>query len=208
MICSLGHVLCASLLPSQPSIPPGSLNWVPASAGVKAGMSPLSVGRWHCRNSEACCILLYPVTFLYFYISLGCLLGNSVLSYCNTQMRPLTQTNCLPVCWSAECVHNTHLVTCISVDDSPGDCVCIDILHGWDDLPRPTVCVPTETEGGTRTRRFRVWREMFTRPCTETPRPCARSGSMCLSVYLRVTSSFVKTEVWDLSLRLKVWSKN
>ena len=30
---------------SQPSIPPGSLNSVPASAGVKAGMSPLSGGR-------------------------------------------------------------------------------------------------------------------------------------------------------------------
>jgi len=33
---------------TQPCIPPGSLNWVPASAGVKAGMSPLSGGRQHC----------------------------------------------------------------------------------------------------------------------------------------------------------------
>ena len=30
---------------AQPCIPPGSLNRVPASAGVKAGMSPLPGGR-------------------------------------------------------------------------------------------------------------------------------------------------------------------
>jgi len=30
---------------TRPCIPPGSLNRVPASAGVKAGMSPLSGGR-------------------------------------------------------------------------------------------------------------------------------------------------------------------
>ena len=30
---------------TQPCIPPGSLNRVPASAGVKAGMSPQSGGR-------------------------------------------------------------------------------------------------------------------------------------------------------------------
>jgi len=30
---------------TQPCIPPGSLNRVPASAGVRAGMSPLSGGR-------------------------------------------------------------------------------------------------------------------------------------------------------------------
>ena len=30
---------------SQPCIPPGSLNEVPASAGVRAGMSPLPGGR-------------------------------------------------------------------------------------------------------------------------------------------------------------------
>ena len=30
---------------TQPCIPPGSLNRVPASAGVKAGMSPLPGGR-------------------------------------------------------------------------------------------------------------------------------------------------------------------
>ena len=30
---------------TQPCIPPGSLNQVPASAGVKAGMPPLSGGR-------------------------------------------------------------------------------------------------------------------------------------------------------------------
>jgi len=32
---------------TQPCIPPGSLNRVPASAGVKAGMSPLPGGRQH-----------------------------------------------------------------------------------------------------------------------------------------------------------------
>jgi len=30
---------------TQPCIPPGSLNRIPASAGVKAGMSPLLDGR-------------------------------------------------------------------------------------------------------------------------------------------------------------------
>ena len=30
---------------TQPCIPPGSLNRVPASAGVRAGMSPLPGGR-------------------------------------------------------------------------------------------------------------------------------------------------------------------
>jgi len=34
--------------PTRPCIPPGSLNRVPASAGVKAGMSPLSEDRKHC----------------------------------------------------------------------------------------------------------------------------------------------------------------
>ena len=35
-------------LSGNTSIPPGSLNQVPASAGVKAGMSPLQGGRYHC----------------------------------------------------------------------------------------------------------------------------------------------------------------
>jgi len=34
-----------SILVSQPRIPQGSLNRVPASAGLRAGMSPLSGGR-------------------------------------------------------------------------------------------------------------------------------------------------------------------
>jgi len=34
-----------SLRSTQPCIPPGSLNRVPASAGVRAGMSPLPGGR-------------------------------------------------------------------------------------------------------------------------------------------------------------------
>ena len=33
---------------TQPCIPTGSLNRVPASAGVKAGMSPLPGGRYYC----------------------------------------------------------------------------------------------------------------------------------------------------------------
>jgi len=47
-ICSLGHGLHTSTAvprSTQPCIPPGSLNRVPASAGVKAGMSPLPSGR-------------------------------------------------------------------------------------------------------------------------------------------------------------------
>ena len=32
---------------TQPCIPPGSLYWVPASAGVRAGMSPLPGGRYY-----------------------------------------------------------------------------------------------------------------------------------------------------------------
>jgi len=45
--CSLGHGLRLIALPrsTQPCIPPGSLNRVPASAGVRAGMSPLPGGR-------------------------------------------------------------------------------------------------------------------------------------------------------------------
>ena len=38
---------------TQPCIPPGSLNRAPASAGVRAGMSPLPGGRLDCE-------LLYP----------------------------------------------------------------------------------------------------------------------------------------------------
>ena len=44
----LGYTLSACNQPTrstQPGIPPGSLNRVPASAGVKAGMLPLSGGR-------------------------------------------------------------------------------------------------------------------------------------------------------------------
>ena len=54
--------------PIQPCIPPGLLNRVPASAGVRAGMSPLpQVTRcdlkWHVSfcSGEACCELLYSV---------------------------------------------------------------------------------------------------------------------------------------------------
>jgi len=40
------HLVCNQPTRStQPCIPPGSLNRVPASAGVKAGMSPLPGGR-------------------------------------------------------------------------------------------------------------------------------------------------------------------
>ena len=36
---------CSQLRSTQPCIPPGSLNRVPASAGVRAGMSPPPGGR-------------------------------------------------------------------------------------------------------------------------------------------------------------------
>jgi len=48
VVCSLGHGLCTfTAVPrsTQPFVPPGSLNRVPVSAGVKAGMSPLPGGR-------------------------------------------------------------------------------------------------------------------------------------------------------------------
>jgi len=38
-------VLVAIIRSTQPCIPPGSFNRVPASAGVRAGMSPLPGGR-------------------------------------------------------------------------------------------------------------------------------------------------------------------
>jgi len=41
----LGNSIGISARSTQPCIPPGSLNRVPASAGVKAGMSPLLEGR-------------------------------------------------------------------------------------------------------------------------------------------------------------------
>ena len=45
---SVGYTISACYKPTrstQPCIPSGSLNQVPALAGVKAGMSPLSGGR-------------------------------------------------------------------------------------------------------------------------------------------------------------------
>jgi len=77
-MCSLGHGLCTfTAVPksAQPCIPLGSLNWVLASAGVKAGMSPLPGGKQHCGpiwhvsslSSVAMlhCELLYPYTFTF-----------------------------------------------------------------------------------------------------------------------------------------------
>ena len=49
---------------TQPCIPPGSLNRVPASAEVKAGMSPLPadpICHGSSRSGEACCELLHSV---------------------------------------------------------------------------------------------------------------------------------------------------
>ena len=49
-ICSLGHGLRLTAVPrsTQPCIPSGSLNRVPASAGVRPGLSALPSGRQHC----------------------------------------------------------------------------------------------------------------------------------------------------------------
>ena len=50
-MCGLGHGLCtfaAVHKSTQPGIPLGSLNRVPVSAGVRAGMSALPGGRQHC----------------------------------------------------------------------------------------------------------------------------------------------------------------
>ena len=61
---------------TQPCIPLGSLNRVPASIGWGKGGNVTSAGWqvtlcdpiWHVssRSGEACCELLYPVTLLYF----------------------------------------------------------------------------------------------------------------------------------------------
>jgi len=48
-VAVLGKLFTPNVLGStQPCIPSGSLNRVPASARVKAGKSPLSGGRLHC----------------------------------------------------------------------------------------------------------------------------------------------------------------
>jgi len=65
---------------TQPCIPPGSLNRVPASAGVKAGMSPLPGDPiWHVssRSGKACCELLYSVYFTLPYIDAANLSGTA-----------------------------------------------------------------------------------------------------------------------------------
>ena len=47
-VCGYTISVCSKPTRStQPCIPPGSLNRVPALAGVKAVMSPLSIGRQH-----------------------------------------------------------------------------------------------------------------------------------------------------------------
>ena len=50
VIYNLVHGLCLTAVPrtTQPRIPSGSLNRAPASAGVRAGISPLPGGRQHC----------------------------------------------------------------------------------------------------------------------------------------------------------------
>ena len=65
-MCSLGHGLRLIAVPrsTQPCITSGSLSQVPASAGVRAGMSPLPGGRslcdptWHVNShsSDAGCL--------------------------------------------------------------------------------------------------------------------------------------------------------
>ena len=65
-----GYTISGCNQPTRSTQPPGSLNRVPASAGAKAGMSPLPGGRcdpmWHVssRSGEASCELLYSV-YLY-----------------------------------------------------------------------------------------------------------------------------------------------
>jgi len=71
LICSFGHRLhtfTAVLRSTQPCIPLGSLNQVPASAGIEAGMSSLPTHiacAFH--SGGACCILLYPITLFTNY---------------------------------------------------------------------------------------------------------------------------------------------
>jgi len=62
---------------THPCIPPGSLNRVPALTGWDKGGNVTSAGWqvtwcdfiWHVssRSGEACCKLLYPITYLFTY---------------------------------------------------------------------------------------------------------------------------------------------
>ena len=69
-ICSLEHWLCltARTRSTQPCIPLRSLNRVPASARIRAGMSPLPGGRQCCDDSG----FLIEDRFFLVFNSLGC----------------------------------------------------------------------------------------------------------------------------------------
>jgi len=58
---------------SLASLPPGSLNRVPASAGVRAGMSPLSGSRcdpiWHVSSCSGVATLRTAIDLLLTYFS-------------------------------------------------------------------------------------------------------------------------------------------
>jgi len=63
--------------PTQPCIPPGSLNRVPALAGVKAGMSPLAGGRcdpiWHMNSSSRVATSVNELLYLCYFTLLNLL---------------------------------------------------------------------------------------------------------------------------------------
>jgi len=53
---------------SQPCIPPGSLNRVPALAGVRAGMSPLCDPMWHVSSRSGVATLQTAIRLLLSYL--------------------------------------------------------------------------------------------------------------------------------------------
>ena len=68
---------------TQPCIPPGSLNRVPASAGVRAGMSPLPVvtlcdTMWHVSSRSGVATLRTAIHLLLTYLLLELVLGSEI----------------------------------------------------------------------------------------------------------------------------------
>ena len=131
-LCALSSYLRAGIPPwyvtmptrsPQPCIPLGSLNWVPALIGWGKGGNVTSAGWqvtlcdpiWHVsfRSGEACCELLYPVTYLLYLSAVIIVLcpgtpcavdGNSVAE----QRRRAVQSVELPRASSVQLVGSVH----------------------------------------------------------------------------------------------------
>ena len=64
------YLAITSVTNTHPCIPPGSLNRVPASAGVRAGMSPLPLcdPMWHVSSRSALATLRPAIHLLLTYL--------------------------------------------------------------------------------------------------------------------------------------------